>query len=511
MGTLVEKEQETVHHTEIKTMKSRSLCICVFMCMLCSAGSHAERFDRVPFCIDVEPLDVEGRLFLAGKYTTIDMVWKEAESSLFFYEFEGDLKRKGVFNGDFSSACSAGNSIYIVEQDKGVSRYSVSWEKGESQVSYEDYTVVPDDMKCLNAASDGIVPIFLMYHTEDRIAVIMKMAGRDFFPHEAYTPYRVEKHMVDTRLVRSRKGVLVSWRAEPGGDISAVLWTGEGWRRIDFTGTECNEYDISEVPELFYIERQEHNKKNTITCAELSDAGWGEGKTIPLPDPGYAEKYGRIRVTEREVGDLVLVRSHYLPFGINGTDIFARSSSGWEILSEHQPLLLSAVKTGGLFLVFMTVLAAVLKKWLPMVLYREIRTVKVGSLFSRAGGYLIDSVIVLIFTLFFMNVIRFQDMDAGRYIYVMYTVFWISLFVYGMIVEALTGRTVGKAILGLYLRNKIGMKCTLREIFVRNILKVFEATTLIIPAFSIIMTSENQRIGDLLAGTRVQKREEYGI
>ena len=505
---MVEEKPEKNFRTEKQAMtfSTRIIILSAVFLFAWSVFVRAERPDRLPFCIEVEPLEIGDRLFLAGTYLTVDMVWNMTDSALFFYECGRTLEQRGVFNGGFSSACTAGRDIYVLDRDRGVSLYSAVTKNGSTSISYRYYLSVPDGLRCLDITSDGTIPLCLMYHMKEKRVLIMRIADKVFAADAAYDGYRIPEQMKD-----SRKGLLFSWRDKKNRNIHTAVWDSAQWQRADFTHTACNEYDISSAPQLYYIETQETNSDDRIAVADLEDFAWSRGRTVHVPSPGYAEKYGRIRVLETENSGTVLVRSHYLPFGINGIDMFSRTGTGWKALYRNKPLL-PFVLTAGSFSVFiLTVLIAAARRWFPFLMYRNVRTVKVGSIYSRAAGYVIDSVVVMICTLLLMDKVAFQDMDASRYVYVMYIMFWITLFFYSLAVEALTGSTLGKAIAGLWLRNSIGMRCSLREILVRNVIKVFEATTLVIPLLTIVVTEQNQRLGDILAGTRVQKRGKHGI
>jgi uncharacterized RDD family membrane protein YckC len=82
---------------------------------------------------------------------------------------------------------------------------------------------------------------------------------------------------------------------------------------------------------------------------------------------------------------------------------------------------------------------------------------------------------------------------------------------YFLILESLTGASIGKFSLGLRIRQSDGRKCTFKQCLVRTIFRFFEANPLVsyLPAaIAVIATPRKQRIGDLVAGTVVVSLSE---
>jgi uncharacterized RDD family membrane protein YckC len=188
--------------------------------------------------------------------------------------------------------------------------------------------------------------------------------------------------------------------------------------------------------------------------------------------------------------------------------MFREKGDGWSVAHSGIPLipLLAGVTAAISAVVFLAGLFLRLR--VPVLLYHRFQTIQVGTLLSRAAGCLVDCAVAACLSVVILGRFRVQDMPDAEYRYIFSFLFLASLYLYSLAGEFFTGRTFGKFILGLCLRNNIGMKCTLRELMIRNLVKVFEIQLLILPAAVIILTEKNQRLGDLLAGTRVQKTEK---
>jgi uncharacterized RDD family membrane protein YckC len=86
-------------------------------------------------------------------------------------------------------------------------------------------------------------------------------------------------------------------------------------------------------------------------------------------------------------------------------------------------------------------------------------------------------------------------------------IFLLMIFVYFVVLEGVFGRTVGKWLLGLQVVTKDGGKPSLLKALLRNLLRLVDALPVlnILGVVLIIVSPENARVGDLVAGTRVVK------
>lgn len=80
--------------------------------------------------------------------------------------------------------------------------------------------------------------------------------------------------------------------------------------------------------------------------------------------------------------------------------------------------------------------------------------------------------------------------------------------VYGFLLEGLYGYTPGKYLLGLVVVKSDGSDCTIGASVIRNLAWIVDSlpTFNLVAMVAILLTDENQRVGDLVADTVVVKR-----
>jgi len=505
VGAVVEPHGKVPSRRETVIMVSRLLILSCVAAVFPVIAAEKDAADL--FSVAVSPVEAGGHLYVVGREGTF-FRWGDVGEAMFFYEYRDAFLPQGVFNGDFRAACARGESVYVLDGGGGIAMYAVGEEGG---VKYTGYVSLPGGIRALDiGAGEEAVDILAYVPAAGELAVFRLKHGK-CTPHPVFRPYVPEGKVHDARYVPGAEAAMVCWR-EPGArGVRCILWKQGGWIRRDFTGAFCNTYEMVPAWELFYIERQRENRENRIAACRLEEDGWGEPRVLPLPSPRYGVKYGRIRAFRRAGGELVLTRTHYLPFSVYGVDVFARSGNGWRTLHRTASFLWLATLGGGMFVLCVFGAAAVCRRACPFVLYRNFNTIQVGTLLARGVGYFIDSVVALLCAFVCIGALKYQDMKAEQYVYVLYVIHWVALGVYGVVAEFSTGRTLGKAVLGLEVRNAVGMHCSFREVLVRNIFKVLEATALFVPLFFMLFTDANLRLGDVVAGTRVQRKRAYGI
>ncbi len=85
-------------------------------------------------------------------------------------------------------------------------------------------------------------------------------------------------------------------------------------------------------------------------------------------------------------------------------------------------------------------------------------------------------------------------------------------FCYLWLCEGLFGATLGKGLVGIYVRLKDGGACDLRRSFIRNIMRLIDGVAVYLVGFLVaILSKSRQRIGDHLAGTVVVERKVGGL
>ncbi len=85
----------------------------------------------------------------------------------------------------------------------------------------------------------------------------------------------------------------------------------------------------------------------------------------------------------------------------------------------------------------------------------------------------------------------------------------VATLVYGFLLEGLYGYTPGKYLLGLVVIKPDGSNCTIGSSILRNLLWIVDSlpTFNLIGMVSILLTDDNQRVGDLVADTVVVKQQ----
>jgi uncharacterized RDD family membrane protein YckC len=96
-----------------------------------------------------------------------------------------------------------------------------------------------------------------------------------------------------------------------------------------------------------------------------------------------------------------------------------------------------------------------------------------------------------------------QDVSTSTF----YLVVFGSLFIYYLLLEAVFSASIGKLVLGMRVVMTDGSRATGTAVVLRNLVRVPEAMLLYIPAaFSCLMSSRRQRLGDRVARTVVVRR-----
>ncbi|WP_338739725.1 RDD family protein [Haloplanus salilacus] len=85
----------------------------------------------------------------------------------------------------------------------------------------------------------------------------------------------------------------------------------------------------------------------------------------------------------------------------------------------------------------------------------------------------------------------------------------VATLVYGFLLEGLYGYTPGKYLLGLVVVRSDGSNCTVGASILRNLLWIVDAlpTANLVAMVLMLVTNDNQRVGDLVADTIVVKRQ----
>lgn len=124
----------------------------------------------------------------------------------------------------------------------------------------------------------------------------------------------------------------------------------------------------------------------------------------------------------------------------------------------------------------------------------------------RVLAFFIDSILIgLIWGVFVLTGTAFGDIGFLVMAFVGLTV----TLVYGFLLEGLYGYTPGKYLLGLVVIKSDGSNCTIGASIVRNLLWIVDAlpTFNLVAMVLILLTDDNQRVGDLVADTVVVRQQ----
>lgn len=127
-------------------------------------------------------------------------------------------------------------------------------------------------------------------------------------------------------------------------------------------------------------------------------------------------------------------------------------------------------------------------------------------IWHRVGAYFIDSILM---GLIWVAVILAGTLlgDIGSLVLAFAGL--VATLVYGFLLEGLYGYTPGKHLLGLVVIKSDGANCTIGASILRNLLWIVDAlpTFNLVAMVSILLTDDNQRVGDLVADTVVVKQQ----
>lgn len=127
-------------------------------------------------------------------------------------------------------------------------------------------------------------------------------------------------------------------------------------------------------------------------------------------------------------------------------------------------------------------------------------------IWHRVGAYLIDSILM---ALIWVAVILAGTSLGDIGFLVLAFAGLVATLVYGFLLEGLYGYTPGKYLLGLVVVRSDGSNCTIGASVLRNLLWVVDAlpTLNLVAMVLILLTDDNQRVGDLVADTVVVKQQ----
>ncbi|RNC80224.1 MAG: RDD family protein [Winogradskyella sp.] len=133
---------------------------------------------------------------------------------------------------------------------------------------------------------------------------------------------------------------------------------------------------------------------------------------------------------------------------------------------------------------------------------------------DRMLAYLIDSVIILIYTIATFLLLGALDLDFGD-MWAVYLLISLPAFLYYVLLETFwNGKTVGKLAMRTRVVKVDGSKPSFANYFVRWILRIVDVVLTFggLATLTILIRGNGQRIGDIAAGTTViSEKEEITI
>jgi len=124
---------------------------------------------------------------------------------------------------------------------------------------------------------------------------------------------------------------------------------------------------------------------------------------------------------------------------------------------------------------------------------------------DRVLAYIIDSFIILVYTVLIILLLVSLDVDFGD-MWALYLLLSLPAFLYYVLLESfMNGQTVGKNLMQIRVVKLDGSKPGFASYFIRWILRIIDVvlTSGGIAVFTILIKGTGQRVGDIAAGTTV--------
>ncbi len=124
---------------------------------------------------------------------------------------------------------------------------------------------------------------------------------------------------------------------------------------------------------------------------------------------------------------------------------------------------------------------------------------------ERMLAYIIDSFIIIIYTVLMFLLLLSLDIDFGD-MWALYLVMNLPAFMYYVLLETfMNGKTVGKSIMHIRVVKLDGSKPNFSSYFIRWILRIVDVVLSSggVAVLTILLRGQGQRVGDIAAGTTV--------
>lgn len=140
--------------------------------------------------------------------------------------------------------------------------------------------------------------------------------------------------------------------------------------------------------------------------------------------------------------------------------------------------------------------------------------IRVADLKDRFSAFLIDCVVIFyiywvvafLYTKFVLGSINYKIPITGKHGMLLHAAFLIIVFIYYFMSESVVGATIGKFICWMFVKRKNGKDVGIIRAFIRNVLRPIDYLLFPIALMLMEKTSMRQRLGDIIAGTTVEKK-----
>ncbi|WP_418281466.1 RDD family protein [Halorubrum sp. DTA98] len=127
------------------------------------------------------------------------------------------------------------------------------------------------------------------------------------------------------------------------------------------------------------------------------------------------------------------------------------------------------------------------------------------TLLPRIGAFIIDIVLVGIALGIVVGAISLVSDTLGVLFAGLSTIAFFAYFIY---MEGTYGQTIGKRLLGIVVITEDGGDCDMRAAAIRNVLRIVDgAFGYLVGLVVILLTDDDQRVGDLVGDTVVARVE----
>ncbi len=128
------------------------------------------------------------------------------------------------------------------------------------------------------------------------------------------------------------------------------------------------------------------------------------------------------------------------------------------------------------------------------------------TLLARIGAFILD---VLIVGVALGLLVGITAIVSDTLAFLMASLSAVGFFAYFIYMEGTYGQTVGKKLLGIVVVKEDGSPCDMRASAIRNVLRLVDgAFGYLVGLVAILLTDDDQRVGDLVGDTVVARVEK---